>query len=228
VLKIKTIKKHNFFINFIKWVIRKIRKLPLIIKQDDLPEKAIYIANHNGASGPMNIITFFPKIVVPWGAYQMTQGYFSRWKYLYHTFYRNKLGYSIIRSFLLATFFGLVSRILYRGVKLIASYPDIRLRETITYSILHLENNNSILVFPEDSSSGYKDENSFHEGFIYLAKAYEKKHGSPIPVVPVYYHKEKHVIAIGKPYRLNQEKTRQDVANDFRVILNDLVNQISA
>ena len=192
-----------------------------------IPEKAIYIANHQGASGPMNLITFFPKILVPWGAYQMTQGYFSRWKYLYHTFYRTKLKYSKFRSFLLSSLFGLVSRILYRGVKLIASYPDVRLRTTINQSIIHLEVGNSILIFPEDSSSGYKDEiESFHEGFIYLAKAYEKKHGQSIPIIPVYYHKEKHTIIIGQSYVIDHKKTRDVISNDLRVILNDLSNQL--
>lgn len=225
--KIKTIKKHNLFIRLIKWAIRKIKKQPLIITHEDLPLKAIFIANHQGASGPMNLITFFPKILVPWGAYQMTQGYISRWHYLYNTFYRTKLKYTKIRSFTLATLFGLISRILYQGVKLIPSYPDVRLRKTIAQSINHLEYNNSILIFPEDSSSGYKDEiESFHEGFIYLAKAYEKKHKHTIPIIPVYYHKEKHTIIMGQSYTIDHKKTRDVISNDLRVILNDLTNQI--
>ena len=223
----KHILKHHAFISIIKSVIRKIKKRPhIIMMSDQLPEKALYIANHNGAAGPMTIITFYPKILVPWGAFQMTKGYTSRWRYLYHVFYIQKLKYSKFKSFILATLFGIVSKALYQGVKLIPSYQDVRMRNTIELSLKHLEVNNSILIFPEDSSSGYQDEiETFHQGFIYLAQAYEKKHHEKLPIVPMYYNKQKNTLLIGKPETIDKKKTRHDLSEDFRVLLNRLGNE---
>lgn len=223
----KKIVRHNGFIRLIKFFIRIIKKKPKLIHlEEDLPDRALYIANHNGAAGPMTLITFYPKILVPWGTYQMTKGYLSRWKYLYHVFYIQKLGYSKVRSFILATLFGLVSRILYDGVRLIPSYPDVRMRQTIDLSIKHLECGNSILIFPEDSSAGYQDEmESFHKGFIYLAEAYEKKHNEQLAIVPVYFHKEKNSIITGKVHFIDTNKSRHDLSEDFRACVNDLSHQ---
>jgi hypothetical protein len=226
--KIKKVVKHNWFIHLVKWGIRKIKHKPHIIGDiSKIPNQAIFISNHNGASGPMNLITFFPRILVPWGTYQMTQGYFSRWKYLYHTFYLKKLKYSKFRSFLLATCFGMISKILYQGVKLIPSFPDVRMKHTINISIKHLEVGNSILIFPEDSSSGYKDEiESFHSGFIYLHKAYQKKYEQILPIVPIFYSKKENTIIIGEIEYVDYKKTRHDLANHFRVIINELQYRI--
>lgn len=224
---IKKITKHNWFIRLIKKVIRKIRKEPLLVlKDNNLPEKAIYIANHSGAAGPLTLSVYFPVILVPWGAYPMTGNYFMRWKYLYHVFYLKKLGYGKTKAFILATLFGLVSKILYNGVRLIPTYPDIRLKHTINESIEHLDNQNSLLIFPEDSSNGYIQEvESFHSGFVYLAEKYYSKKHRHIPIIPVLYNQAEQRIIIGKQYKLSNFKKIKDrnlIAEEFRKILNSL------
>lgn len=224
---IKTITKHNWFLRLIKKIIRTVRKTPeLVLHDDKLPEKAIYYANHSGAAGPLTLSVYFPKYLVPWGAYPMTRHYFSRWKYLYFTFYRQKLGYKKFRSFTLATLFGLVSKIIYQGVRLIPTYPDIRLRKTINESLEHLKVNNSILIFPEDSSSGYGEKiEAFHAGFVYLAQQYFKKNNEHIPLIPLYYHKAKQQIITGKTKYLNDFEanlTKEEIAENLRKILNGL------
>jgi 1-acyl-sn-glycerol-3-phosphate acyltransferase len=224
---IKTITKHNWFLRLIKKIIRTVRKTPeLVLHDDNLPEKAIYYANHSGAAGPLTLSVYFPKYLVPWGAYPMTGHYFSRWKYLYFTFYRQKLGYKKFRSFMLATLFGLISKILYQGVRLIPTYPDTRLRKTINESLEHLKVNNSILIFPEDSSSGYAEEiEAFHAGFVYLAQQYFKKNNKHIPMIPLFYHKAKQQIITGKTKYLSDFEAnlnREEIAESLRKSLNEL------
>jgi len=224
---VKTITKHNWFLRLIKKIIRTVRVTPkLAFNQETLPEKAIYIANHSGAAGPLTLSVYFPKYLVPWGAYPMTENYFRRWKYLYYVFYRQKIGYGKIRSFFLATLFGIISKTLYNGVKLIPTYPDARLKTTIRKSIEHLEVNNSLLIFPEDSSGGYKEAiETFHSGFVFLANKYYQEKQVHIPIIPLFYHKASQEIRIGKAYTLADFpdfKHRNEIAESLRIILNDL------
>lgn len=225
--QIKTITKHNWFLRLIKSIIRKVRKKPeLILYDEKLPEKAVYFANHSGAAGPLTLSVYFPKYLVPWGAYPMTTHYFSRWKYLYYIFYQQKLGYKKFRSFILATLFGLISKILYNGVQLIPTYPDVRLRKTIRTSIEHLDVNNSLLIFPEDSTDGYLDHiDSFHSGIVYLAQSYYKIHKEHVPLIPLYYHKQRQQIITGKTILLSDfpaEMKRDEIAEKLRLSLNEL------
>lgn len=225
--KITTIKKHNWFIRLIKRIIRTVRKKPeLIICEDKLPEKAIYFANHSGAAGPLTLSVYFPKYLVPWGAYPMTGNYIARWKYLYFVFYRQKIGYSKFRSFILATLFGIISKTLYKGVKLIPTYPDARLRKTIKLSLENLNCNNSLLIFPEDSSDGYQLQiEKFHSGFVYLAEQYYIHNNDHIPLVPLYYHKEKQQIIVGKARYLSEftkDMKREEIVEKLRISLNNL------
>ncbi len=225
--RIKKIEKHNWFIRLIKYIIKKIRNTPkVIITEKELPSEAIYIANHSGAAGPLTLSVYFPIILVPWGAYPMTRNYFSRWKYLYHVFYLKKLEYSKVKSFILATLFAIISKILYNGVKLIPTYPDIRLKHTVNESIEHLDNHNSLLIFPEDSTNGYHQLiKSFYPGFVYLAEKYYSKRKIHIPIIPVLYNQEEQKIIIGKQYSLpdfKNFKDRKQIAEEFRKILNSL------
>ncbi|HOW37561.1 MAG TPA: hypothetical protein P5154_00295 [Candidatus Izemoplasmatales bacterium] len=191
-----------------------------------LPDPALYIANHDGAGGPLTLNIYFPKILVPWGAHQMNGRYRDRWNYLYHVFYRQKLRYSKARAFLLSTLFALVSKILYDGVRLIPSYPDARVRHTIAESMEHLRNGNSLLIFPEDSSGGYHETvETFHSGFVYLAQEYRKRNGCDLPIVPLFFDRKSRRIVVGEPRRLGEfgdVSDRRILAERFRLILNDL------
>ena len=232
--KIKTIKKHNWFIRLLKKILRTFGKDPKLIQTEKiLPETAIYISNHSGAAGPIKLSIYFPKILVPWGAHPMTEWYPSRWKYLYHIFYRKKLHYSKFKSFMLATTFGIISKTIYKGVYLIPTYPNVLLKKTIKQSIEHLNVNNNLLIFPEDSDNGYLEEiESFHAGFIYLAQRYYKENKVHIPIIPLHFNKVERIIIVGNSYTLedfSEIVSRDEIANKFRLILNNLpkINKIA-
>lgn len=87
--KAKKILKHNWFLRLIKSILKTFKKRPkLIMEELQLPDQAIYIANHSGAAGPLTLSMYFPKYLVPWGAHPMTENYKNRWKYLYYVFYQ--------------------------------------------------------------------------------------------------------------------------------------------
>lgn len=228
--KIRPAHDYNLFTKLVKSILMIFKKKPHIIyAEEPLPAKAIYIANHRGAAGPLTISMYFPKALVPWGAHPMTENYGKRWHYLYHIFYQQKLKYSKVRSWVLATLFAIISKLLYKGVQLIPTYTDIRLKTTMNQSLKHLEMGHSILIFPEDSEDGYHDHmTSFHAGFIYLAEKYHKRFKEHIAIVPMYYHKAKQTIYVDKAYSLgdlHHLNDRKDKAQAFKDIINAYKNK---
>ena len=99
-------------------ILRIFKKKPMIINLNDtIEDQAIFVSNHSAASGPLTLSLYMPKLFVPWGIHDMCEGYMTRWRYLYHVFYQQKLGFTKVRSFLIATGFALISKILYRVCK---------------------------------------------------------------------------------------------------------------
>jgi 1-acyl-sn-glycerol-3-phosphate acyltransferase len=222
------IEKHGPIFRQIKRLVSLFKKKPIIFNMNDsLSDQAIYISNHSSASGPMILSLYFPILFVPWGAYPMTEGYKSRWNYLYYIFYRTKLRYPKIKSLILSTLFALVSRLLYKGIHLIPSYPDKRVAKTINQSILHLKYRNPILIFPEDSTDGYHSSLvKYNSGFVYLASQFYKETQIELPVYPVYYDKETNSLLIEKPHYINDDRykgfNRKEIAEAFRIYTNSM------
>lgn len=214
--------KRSAVFNTLKSIIKIFKKKPEILILDDEPlaDKAIYIANHSAASGPFTFELFFPKYFIPWGTYEMCGNYKMRWNYLYHTFYQKKLHYSKFKSFCLATSFAVISKFLYNATGLIATYKDIRLKSTFEKSTNALNKSIPLLIFPEDSQNGYYDKPiKYFEGFISLAKVYYKKTKIDVPIYNVYYNKTKNKIIIDKPIKINQlllqGKTEEEISDLF-------------
>jgi len=130
-------------------------------------------------------------------------------------------------SFLLATVFAAFSRLIYLGMHVIPSYPDIRFKHTLRESVDHLVKGNSILVFPEDSASGYMEMPlRYQAGFVMLAEQYIIESGNDIEIVPIFYSETKHVIITGKPVGMTKlmkkKRTRESLAEEFRKATQDL------
>jgi 1-acyl-sn-glycerol-3-phosphate acyltransferase len=229
---IRYLAKSGPIFSALKKILRLFKLRPRIIGSENIPEKAVFISTHSGASGPFTLSLYFPKIFVPWGAYPMTQGYRSRWRYLYHVFYTKKLKYPKFSAWVLASLFAIISKRLYRGIHLIPSYPDIRIRKTLNESIAHLDAGNSILIFPEDSESGYLEVPMvFHAGFVQLVKEYHKVSEADIPVVPIYFSKKERLIMIGPGESILERLKHQDIreiADYFRMKIQAMSEEYQA
>lgn len=229
--KIKT--RHGFLFRKIIALGRVIKKKPKIynLNDEEVLEHSIIISNHSAASGPLTLSLFFPKFFVPWGTHEMTENYVNRWKYLYHIFYQQKIGYGKVKAFILATLFAIISKLLYNGMQLIPTYTDLRFKQTIESSLNHLEKNNSILVFPEDSAFGYHEKlTKYNAGFVYLSEKYYQKHGIDLPIYPIYYHKVLGSLIIGKKEYikplLDKGMNRYEIANYFKDLTNELADKL--
>jgi len=227
--KFKVKKKENLLGSILRGVVKIIkRKMKVVNLNDSLPEGAIMIANHSGASGPMTYRRFLtPPSMMVWGAYQMLEGYRERRRYLIDIFYGQKLGYSKKRSKVSGTLFGIVSRILYKTAGVIPVYYDNRLKETMRQSIACLDENVSVLIFPENAENGYQDfmSEDFYKGYITLSKIYKKHSGREVPVYTLYHSKADNVVVVGKPHYVSEiaaKHGKENVNRFFRNYMNEL------
>lgn len=197
--KISKLTKFGPVVRVIKAIMRIFKKKPVIIGNANLPEKAIFISNHNAAAGPITLSLYFPSLFIPWGAHEMTENFRARWNYLFHVFYRKQREFSKSAAFVLSTLFAPFARLVFVAMHVIPSYRDLRLHHTINRSIEHLDSGNSILIFPEDSEEGYKEIlEIYRAGFVLLAKQYLQKRDIDLPIIPIYFSKKENIIIIGE------------------------------
>lgn len=217
-----TPKKRGKFFTFFKGFLRIFTRKPKIINLNDkIEDRAIYLSNHSGSSGPFTLEMFFPKYFVPWGTYEMCGGYRDRWKYLYHVYLRQKKKVPAFFAFIAATVAACFTGMFYRGLQLVATYPDNRMLSTLRYTHRLLDEGRGILIFPENSSDGYKAVlEEFFAGFVLLAKTYFKHSGVDLPVYTVYWDKKANTMVIDKPEYCNallkSGKTAKQVAEFFK------------
>lgn len=221
-------KKQPFF-KIVKWVLRLFYRRPKIkyLTDETIPENCIIISNHDSKRGPMVLELYLPVFNVKWGAHEMLGNYSSRMHYLRDVYYRQKKGYNMVIATIFACFEAFFSKWLYKGMKFIGTYPDARLVKTLGDSLTVLKDGASILIFPENSSEGYKEELSeFFPGFVMLAEQYYRRNKKDIPICPIYYNPKKSVICVDKTYTIRefaqQGMKRDQIAEQFRQIVNDL------
>lgn len=197
------------------------------LNQEPLPDQCIILGTHNGMRGPFVYQAFMPKFCVPWGAHEMTGNYKERWNYLYHVFYQQKLKLSKPQAWFKATFLAIVSKFFYNKIGLIGTYQDARQLSVIRRSVMHIEQNVPIMLFPENSSKGYFEIlEECHSGFVLLAQAFYKKHNIDLPVYPTYYSKKFKRIVIDKPMYVKQltdsGMSRKQIAEYTKKVINSL------
>ena len=141
--------------------------------------------------------------------------------------YIQKNGVNKFKATLKAGFEAIFSIFIYKGMKILPSYPDARLIKTLKYSMNMLNAGYAVSVYPEDSNKGYfKEMTHFFPGFVMLAQQYYKTTGEDLPVFPVYYGRKKKKIVVGTPLYVqdfvNQGLDREEIAEKFRLEVNQL------
>ncbi len=221
-------KKQPFF-TAIKALLRLIFHKPkkIINLAGEIAPKSILLANHSAKVGPLYLELYFPLKHTVWGAGEMLGGYKSRYRYLRNIFYIQKRGFNKFFATIAAAFEAFFSVFFYRGMRVIPSYRDFRLLGTINKSLISLNCDVPVMIFPENSDNGYFNVMAeFFQGFVLLAQAYKHKTGEDIPVYPIYYHTIKRIMCIGKPCYVNQ--LLSDGLNRAQIaeLLRDKVNEL--
>ncbi len=207
---------------------RLFSKKPTLINygENKLADKSIIVSNHSGAAGPLQLELWLNHYFVPWGTHEMNGNIKERWDYLTNVYFTRKKHLSKFVAVLIAIPAVFVLKWFYKGIELLSTYKDSRLKQTFDKSIERLDKNQSILIFPENSSDGYKEVlEEFHPGFVSLSKIYFSKRSEHLPVYPVYVYKKEHVILIGQPQTvqplLDKGMSKEEVATHF-------MNQVNA
>ena len=203
------------------------RRPEIVNLAGELPTRAIYVANHSAMAGPVIYNLYFPTPHAPWGAYPMLESYKSRFRYLRNVYFVQKRKMNKAFASFLASLEACFSIWVYKGMHVIPSYPDGRFLKTLRMSLNTLKNNRAVMVFPEHSETGYHETlTGFSAGFVVLAERYRKLHGEDIPIYPIYYHKKRRKMVVGKPHTLeefrNKGMTRNEIAKEFCKITNRL------
>lgn len=221
-------KKKQPFFSFIKIFLRPFYRRPeLICECERVEERAIFVSNHCARRGAVIMELYLPVRNAKWGAHEMLDDYGSRRKYLRDVFYMQKKGYGKFRASFLATFIAFFSIFFYRGMKFLPTYTDARLAKTLNDSVEVLKDGTAVLIFPEDSSEGYKDVmEKFFPGFVMLADNYYRKTKTDLPVYPVYYSQSANKLIIGKPEYLHELKEQGLDRNAIAQLFCDKVNAL--
>ena len=83
-----------------------------------------------------------------------------------------------------------LTNLFYKGLNLISTYRDARFIKTINESLDAVKNGENIVIFPEDSTEGYKAElDGFYAGFAVFADTCLKK-GIDLPIYVAYFQKK--------------------------------------
>ena len=103
-------------------------------------------------------------------------------------------------AFIAATVAACFTGMFYKGLQLVATYPDNRMLSTLRYTHRLLD--------------------EFFAGFVLLAKTYFKHSGVDLPVYTVYWDKKANTMVIDKPEYCNallkSGKTAKQVAEFFK------------
>lgn len=205
-------------------------KFEIINLAGEIENACILVGNHAGKNGPVAYEKNLPNFHATWGAHEMLGSYIMRYKYLRNVLYIRKYKKGKFYATVKSLFEAIFSLMIYKGLKIIGTYPDTRMTQTLKHSANVLNSGTGILIFPEDSNSGYFDEpTKFFGGFSVLSEYYYNKTGKDLPVYPVYIHLKSKKLIIGNPKKVNELKqkglSRDDICEVFRADVNNLYKE---
>ena len=223
-------KKHNR-----KWWFRVLKGfMRLFVKKTEfiylngkgIEKGSIILSNHVGTTAPLGFELYGPKNIRHWGAYEMNSGLIELYKYQTRVYYHEKKHWNLGLARLFCLIASPLTNIFYKGLNLISTYRDHRFRNTIKQSMEAIKNEESVIIYPEDSTKGYLDElDGFHPGFVLLASMCFNK-GIDVPIHVAYCDKKQHKFMIDKPIMFSslqqQFKTKEEIAKHLCNRCNEL------
>ncbi len=220
--------KRKFWFRVIKRFIRIRYKKPTFVHLGDgFVPGSIIVSNHEGTDGPLSYELYADTPIRFWGAYEMNSGQKTLYKYQTEVYYHQKKHWNLKWAKIFCLFASPVTYIFYKGLNLISTYPDVRFAITIKQSIKAIENGESIVIFPEDSTAGYQKELvSFFPGFVHLAESLYKKKGIDVPIHVAYFKKDERELIVDKPVYYSElsknGESREEIAKRLVLRCNEI------
>lgn len=209
---------------FLKIFIRKPR---FIYLGEKLKPGSLMLTNHEGATCPLLLELYFSQPFRFWGTYEMNSGLKKVYKYLSTTYFHQKKHIPSFLSKIIAFVACPFVNLFYKGFKLISTYSDARFKKTIKESVETLQNGESIIIFPEDSSHGYYEKlTKVFSGFVVLANVCLRK-GQDLPICLSYYKKKERVYIIDKPVLFSELLKKSKDKYELGQLMCDRMNALS-
>lgn len=134
----------------------------------------------------------------------MNSGLIRLYKYQTRVYYHEKKHWNLTAARLFCLLASPLTNLFYKGLNLISTYQDARLKNTLTESIAAIKNGQNLVIFPEKSIGGYFAElKGFYAGFIILAKQCLKQ-GIDVPIYVSYYRKKERKYIFDKPIMFSE------------------------
>jgi len=208
-----------------KCCMRLVKKRPkFIYLGKNIKPGSLILSNHEGTSAPLAFELYLNEPFRLWGAWQMNSNLVQLYKYQTKEYYHGKKHWNLFGARMFCLIASPLTWIFYRGLKLISTYKDSRFRNTIKESVETIKNNQSVVIYPEDSTNGYLPVlEGLHAGFIVFANAC-KKQGIDLPIHLTYYKKKENVYIIDKPimYSTLAHLDKEEICNILLTRINKL------
>ncbi len=218
--KKKVIRKKSFWFKIYCGFAKLVRKkTKFVYLGQEFTNQSLILSNHVGASGPLSFELYHEKTFRYWGAHEMNGHFHEVYRYLSNIYFTEKKHWKKWIAKIVAFFATPFCYLFYRGLKLIPTYHDGRLRKALDTSYQTLNEGQSVVIFPEKSEHGYFDHlTGFHAGFTLLLK-YCYARGMDLPIYLAYYDHKSHIHLVDKPVLYSEIKdkfaTKEDMAKYF-------------
>ena len=187
----------------------------------------LILSNHESTKGPFAWDFFCDKKVRFLGAEEMNSGLRKMYKYQSEVYYHQKKHWPLFLAKMFCLLASPMTNLYYKGLDLISIREGFSFKHTIKDAYTSLvEYKENLVIFPEDSSTGYhKELISFKRGFILICR-YALKHGDDLPIVVGYYNKEKSTITVGEPVLFSELQAKFDDDEKLAEYLKDECNRL--
>lgn len=202
------------------------KKTKFVYLGEKITEPSVILSNHVGSSGPLSFEMYMDTSFRLWGVHSMNDGLKSNYKYLSETYYHQKKGWNLTLARIFCLIASPIANLFYKGLELIPTYKDFRFRTTLRESRKTIENGQSLVIFPENSSDGYHDNiTEFHIGALYfMEKMFQK--GYDLPVFVAYYQRKTHIHVMDKPVRYSELIKEHGTKENLLIFLRDRCNEL--
>ena len=176
----------------------------------------IFVANHREIYGPIAAYLYVPFPFRPWIEHRMLER-----KEIMQYLWVNT--FSKVRPVWLGRVaLGLAGPFLIWALNAIEPIPVFRgavrdLMQTLNLSVLALQEQDNLLLFPEDASSTDDGRyaqigvSQFFTGFVSVARSYFKKTGKVVTFYPIYLNPEERTITFGDGITYNPRGSEEDL-----------------
>ncbi|MFO7611867.1 MAG: hypothetical protein R6W99_05190 [Clostridia bacterium] len=177
-------------------------------------DPAVFVCNHKEIYGPVVTNLYMPFICRPW----IINGMVERDKIYDHLINGYNMKNSRLPASLKKAYCRFLTPIMHWAMNSVEPIPVFKdegkdIIKTISLTVEALEQEDNILLFPEDNSrtDGYTDKpGEFFTGFAHIGKAYYKKTGKAVSFYPVYADSERKTLFIGRGIEYDKRNTPLD------------------